>query len=265
MNIFYESDDFVNLDNRRLRQDYKLTFQSLFHKISAQLPKDIIKNLTVLDLGSCLAAAGYYSLFFGAAHYTGVEIQDFYYDTSIKLLNQHFNQEKFLIIKEDITNFLDSTDQKFDVVLASGILYGFLDPIILLEKLTKVTKKYLIIDTRYVPVRQKDPENGIVLIQRKEKMVKVSNSDAHDFFEGVGSRISTTALDIVLNTLGFELEEEVKVDPITDTFDPYNTILKHSNGSFGPLNYIVRYKNTCKKTKTLQTKIIEHGQFQLPK
>lgn len=259
MNIFYEADDFVNLDNRRLRHDYKLTFQSLFHKINAQLPKNIIENSTVLDLGSCLAAAGYYSLFFGASHYTGVEIQNFYYETSVRLLQYHFNSEKFLLIKQDIPEFLDSTDQKFDVVLASGILYGFLDPIVILEKLTKITKKYLIIDTRYVPVRRKDPENGIILIQRKERMVKVSNSDVHDFFEGIGSRISSTALDIVLNTLGFELEEEVKVEPITDTFDPYNTILNHSNGSVGPLNYIVRYKNTCKKSETLQTKITQHG------
>ena len=258
MNIFYEAQEFITLDNRRLRSHYTTTHESLYNKINAQLPLNLIENKTILDLGSCLGAAGYYSLYHNAKHYTGIECQDYYYNTSIKLLSNNFRTDKFSIIKEDIIQFLDNNQTEYDLTLASGILYGFLDPINLLEKLAKITKEYLVIDTRYVPVKNKDYQTGIILVQRKEKMVKAIDQNTHDFFEGIGSRICVNALDIVLNSYGFELDEEVKVNDIYDTFDAYNTILEHKNGTSGPLNFIVRYKRTNKKELTINDMILNH-------
>lgn len=259
MNVFIEANEFVNLDNRRLRSHYTTTFESLYNKINAQLPLALVKGKTILDLGSCLGAAGYYVLHNQAKHYTGVEVQDYYFNTSNHLLSKYFTTEQFNIVQQDIIEFLDSSTLKFDIVLASGILYGFLDPIDLLQKLTKVTNEYLVIDTRYVPVKNKDYQTGIVLVQRKERMVKAIDENQHGFFEGIGSRICINALDIVLNSYSFVLDEEVKVDNITDTFDSYNTILEHKNGSSGPLNFIVRYKKTDTKAQTLKEIILNHG------
>lgn len=252
MNIFYEAQEFINLDNRRLRNHYTTTFESLYNKINAQLPLNLIENKTILDLGSCLGAAGYYSLYHNAKHYTGIEYQDYYYNTSIQLLSNNFKADKFSIIKQDIIQFLNNVQTNYDIILASGILYGFIDPINLLQKIAKLSNEYIVIDTRYVPTSPNGNKTGIILIHREEKMVKAVEANTHDYFEGIGSRMCSNAIEIVLNTCGFTLDENLSVNKIYDTFDSYNERVEHRGGSFGPLNYIVRYKKSNIYQKTIQ-------------
>lgn len=252
MNIFLNADDFVNLDNRRLRSNYTITFDSLYNKIHAQLPVSIIENKSILDLGSCLGAAGYYALMNKAKHYTGVECQHYYSNTSRQLLQKYFENNLFTIHEKNMLDYLNESNERFDIVLLSGVLYGFLDPIMVLNKVSNLDPTYIIIDTRFVPLSKNVNKTGIMLILRNEKMVRGIDKDHHDVFQGVGSRMCSNAIDIVMNTNGYYLDEYVNVNKINDTVDPYNEIITHPNGAKGPRNFIVRYKKNIKKENTLE-------------
>ena len=51
-----------------------------------------IKDKTVLDLGSCLGAAGYFAIKTVAKEYIGVEAQTHYVDLSKNLLSKYLNK-----------------------------------------------------------------------------------------------------------------------------------------------------------------------------
>ena len=70
-NIFEIATEFVDYDNRKFRMIHnKTSSEVLQNKFEVQLPIELINDKTILDLGSCLGAAGHYSLTHGAKHYT---------------------------------------------------------------------------------------------------------------------------------------------------------------------------------------------------
>ena len=73
---FDDHPEFYEEDNRKHRQRNPITKRTLEAKFGVLLPAWLVKGRTVLDLGSCIGAAGQWSLFHGAASYTGVEVQD---------------------------------------------------------------------------------------------------------------------------------------------------------------------------------------------
>ena len=78
MNIFEQASEFVEWDNRKDRKVNQITAESLFNRLTVQFPEWLVKDESILDLGSCLGAAGHMALTRGAKHYTGVEIQEKY-------------------------------------------------------------------------------------------------------------------------------------------------------------------------------------------
>lgn len=257
--IFKNAPEFITTDNRRLRSEYTTSFQSISHRLHAQLPETLIKNKTVLDLGSCIGAAGYYSLNNGASHYTGVELQKFYADTSTTLLSTYCDLSKFQIIKKDLLEFLDEcilNGIKFDVTLAAGILYEFIDPISFLQKICKVTNETVVVDTKWIPTNKSGL--GIIVMRPNEAMVRGVDSDSHSIVRGIGSRMCSNAIDMVMSSESYHRTEDIILpEPITDTEDPYNTVVTHPNGSSGPKKIILRYKKDKHYIKTLNDVLIE--------
>ena len=252
MNIFKKDTRFVDLDNRKNRSLANCSAESLYNKFLVQLPEELIKDKTVLDLGSCLGAAGHWSLTYGAKHYTGVEIQDYYVNTSNQLLSAHWDSTQFEIVKQDIEKFLDkeiADNKKYDYIVAAGILFGFLDVVSLLKKITSIAGQYIIIDTLHTPTL-KQPDAGQIVI-KKTSMVRGSGVDCNELFHGYGSLISCEALDIVMSTNSYYRDEPILLPIKTnDGIDPYRDHIKFSNGELKPGRYIVRYvkKDIVKKT-----------------
>ena len=118
-NIFNDAPEFINSDNRKLRAEFTTSFQSIYYRLESQLPVDNIQNKTILDLGSCIGAAGYYSLKNGAKFYTGVEIQDYYVNTSKSLLSKYFqnNQNFFTVTDKSMTRFNITMAEAVETVL----------------------------------------------------------------------------------------------------------------------------------------------------
>jgi hypothetical protein len=257
--IFKNAPEFITKDNRRLRPEYTTSFQSISHRLQAQLPESIIKNKTVLDLGSCLGAAGYYSLTNGAIHYTGVELQKFYASTSNVLLNTYCDASTFQIIKKDLLTFLDDcilNQIKFDVTLAAGILYEFMDPISFLQKVCRVTNETVVIDTKWIQPGKSGI--GIIAMRPNEAMVRGVNSESHSIVRGIGSMMCSNAIDMVMSTESYHRDSDIILPkPILDTEDPYNLEVTHPSGTVGPKKIILCYKKIEHRAKTLNDILIE--------
>ncbi len=263
--IFDSATEFIDLDNRRLRHKQTTTLESLTNKLLVQLPADLIKDKTILDLGSCLGAAGHHALSYGSSHYTGVELQPYYFDTSIQLLSKYWQEHQYSIIQQDVEEFLDiaiAENRKYDYVLAAGIIYGFVNIVSILEKISKVSNKHIMIDTLTVHVTTDDPNSGIILINN-QGMVKGSHasSSPDNIYSGVGSTIDLRALDMVMSTLNFERKENIILPGlITDTLiDAYNTpdprYFKRVLGVdfSGPSRYMTRYVRVVETTNATHT------------
>jgi 2-polyprenyl-3-methyl-5-hydroxy-6-metoxy-1,4-benzoquinol methylase len=257
MNIFTVATEFVDLDNRRFRTSNICSAQSLHNKFQVQLDPRLIENKTILDLGSCLGAGGHWALSHGAQHYTGVELQDYYADTSCDILNKHWPQSKFDIVKTNIESFLDNciaTDQTYDYVLAAGILQGFFDTVGILKKIAAVTKETLVIDT--INLKETKPNNGFILF-KNVSMVR-AGVDVTDSYNGLAANVNLSALDMIMSVNSFKRTED-KLQPLHHGgIDPYNDIVRLEDGSMGAWRYVVRYTKTTITTSTLETIVINN-------
>jgi len=96
---------FYEEDNRRNRLGNPISKEMLENKHEILLPKELVKDKTILDLWSCLWATGQWCLFYGAAKYTGVELQEEYVELSKKLLTHY--KENAEILHQSIEDFLE--------------------------------------------------------------------------------------------------------------------------------------------------------------
>lgn len=256
MNPFDLAPDFIEYDNRRLRTHHQTTKLSLFNKLKVQLPNSLIKDKTVLDLGSCLGAAGYYAIKNGAKDYIGVEAQTHYVDLSNRLLSKYCPNYSYKIIQQEVEDFLDeqiANGVKYDVVLAAGVIYCFLDIVNILKKITMVAKDVVVIDTINWPASIDSTEFGETIIKKQENMVH-ADDDLGPPFEGVASRISFHALNIVMSTFSFASDEGILLpEPMTDCDnDAYRDPWEFENGKSAPARYIVRYNRVNEKPALLK-------------
>lgn len=264
-NIFEQDTEFVDLDPRRLRTQQQVTTESLYKRLLVQLPESIVLNQTVLDLGSCLGAAGHFSLTLGARHYTGVEIQDYYVNHSTATLGKYWPKDKFTIVHQNVEDFLDyaiQAGQRFDTVVASGIVYVFLDAISLLKKISQVTNKFIVIDSLNLP----SDNRGTMLVRTNGFTGQVNGKETlNPSYIGATSLISIPALDIVMSTLSFKSEGRLYPAFITGTPDPYNTEVQLDLTSKGPVRYMVRYVRDTNTVSPLIDVLLEGATVNIPK
>jgi predicted TPR repeat methyltransferase len=256
-NVFESAPEFIDNDNRRSREVNCITAESTYNRLSVQLPDWVVKDATVLDLGCCLGAAGHMALTNSAKHYTGVEIQETYVTQSREIFSKYWNVEQYSIIHDNIENFLDraiTEGIQYDVVIASGVLYAFLNIISILEKIAKISKKTVIIDTVYV---RNDVANGIILIRPN---YFINHSEGNTTFKGVAASLNLKALDTIMMANLFQRTEEMIIPPITNnSHDGYSDMIDFGNGVKTPARYMARYyRNNNFKFKTLRDKIVNN-------
>lgn len=223
--------EFVECDVRKDREYLTVTSESLTKRCDAILPKELIQDKTLLDLGSALGAMGHYALQHGASYYCGVEIQKHYRDKSIVLLAQHNNPDFFHIAQN-----IDDIKSPYDVVIACGFIHGYFDVFQILKKICSLSNKYVIIETHEL-IGETDP----VIKFNIGKMVR--NEGFYSAFEGIESVPNKTAVDLIMNVNGFSLDSRIYPDLINNSHDGYRT-----GASILP-RFICRYvKNNNVKT-----------------
>jgi SAM-dependent methyltransferase len=191
--------DFYTQDHRQKRLLSPINKEQLENRHAAMFAEWNIQDKSVLDLGSCLGATGQWVLFHGARHYTGVEAQAAYAERSRHLLGHY--ADRIRIEQTSIEDFLAENTEEFDVVVMLGVIYAFLSYHDLLAKVARICKETLIIEGVYPYPNVCNPKAPIVEITTEQSMVL---ADAEQHVQGVGVRISPSALSIVLSTMGFE-------------------------------------------------------------
>lgn len=115
----------------------KKRYDSFFHEYDLQ-------DKRVLDLGCCVGAVGAYVLSKGAKYYVGVEYSKGLSNIATINLSDSFDTERWRIENDSNENFAKNLSEKFDIVVASGILYSMFDPIPLLLSLHDKTDAFII-------------------------------------------------------------------------------------------------------------------------
>lgn len=252
-NIFEQATEFVDLDPRRLRDSQPVSTDSLYKRLKVQIALDDITDKTMLDLGSALGGAGHYALTHGCKHYTGVDAQNYYIETSNQSLSKYWTEDKFTIVHQDIEEFLDcaiSQGLKWDFVLASGMLYGFLNPVDILAKIASVATETIVIDSLSTG-DDRFPGHGLMMITRQSPINYAKDKDTvKPAIVGAGSRFSINALNIILETHSFGNAGRLYPEPIVGVHDPYNTKEMLMSGQLSAMRYIVKYRRLPKKPST---------------
>jgi len=258
MNIFERDRDWIELDNRKDRTTSQVTAESMYNRYSAQLPQWLVKDKNVLDLGSCLGAAGHWVLSQGAASYTGVEVQDHYINTSEQLLAKYWPQADARIVGLEIEQFLDvamANNEQWDIVVASGILYAFFDTFGILAKIAAVAKECVTVDTIQPMQTNNNSPYGVVVMMPK---IPINHTEGTQAYVGLGSNVNLKGLDFIMSVNSFERKEEVIMPVKTiGSHDSYHDLIEYPNNQGrGPSRYMTRYFRTEARQAILRDLVV---------
>lgn len=195
MELFTHESPFVELDNRRFRPQLPTSAKSLNDKHSLLLPEHIVKGASVLDLGSCIGATGYWATHYGARRYLGVEHQAGYVDLSRQLLNEF---DVAQIEQSTAEDYLVKTDETFDVVCLLGVAHGVFDPLSLIRNSARRAERYLCFDDMGW-----ETEHPVLMV---DPMTKMPLAGQHAATVGFGWFLSPRAVHMIMGFLGFELD-----------------------------------------------------------
>lgn len=116
--------------------------------------QDRIKGSSVLELGSNEGRMSFAALQYGASSVTGVDC----YEANIKTCRANCPEATF--IQSDIRDFVETTDDQFDVIICAGVLYHLEEHTRIFEGIGRIVKRgahTVILETA---VRQEDmPKN----------------------------------------------------------------------------------------------------------
>ena len=244
-------DKYIKLDIRRHRATATVTQESLTKRFKILLPRWLIQNKSILDLGSALGAAGHWSLSHGATHYTGVEIQKSFCEKSNLLLSQDWNTSQYQIFESSLDAFVQSTEQKWDIVLAAGVIHGFFDPYSVIKKIGDLSNHYVVVETLNVP----EPTGLPTIHICRANMVK--DHEAGRPYQGYASIPGPKALDIIMNESGFARDGDyLYPEKIQQGHDAFNDIMQYPDLPAGALRFGARYKKTSMPRQSLEYSIV---------
>lgn len=150
-NIFVTQPEFIADDPRTDRPEvlgYKIDANFMFRRHQILLPKKVVENKSVLDLGSCHGATGAWCLSQGAKFYRGVELQDEFVRPSVKNLSKYYDRSRWEIEHKSVEDFFAGNTSTFDIVVASGVLHAFSDVVAIVEKIAG-TGNLVVIDAEH--------------------------------------------------------------------------------------------------------------------
>lgn len=233
--FFNNYPEFVQQDPRIERAHVTVSEESLYKRCKALLPEWIVKDKTVLDLGSCLGSFGHWCLHNGAKHYTGVEIHKEFTDKSVEIMGKYNEQNRFTIINSSVESFLLNNEEKYDIVVASGILHGFINVVEILKQVSGITREYFIVET----LETEEPIYPSIHF-KPYRMLAPSSDGSNRFYTGITPVIGFGALSYVMKEFDFSRDGgKIYPEKITNTHDAYN---EKSKNRISPDRYMARFK-----------------------
>lgn len=129
-----------------------------------------VQGKSILELGPLEAGHTYMLQHMGAAEILGVESNSRAFLKCL-IVKEMYNLNKARFLYGDVLAYLKQTDRKFDICLASGILYHSPSPVELIEQCAKVSSK-LFIWTHYF---NKETNHNYPALQNRFSGSEVAN------------------------------------------------------------------------------------------
>lgn len=279
--MFDLQSEFIDLDVRKNRPtkakddkgyniySYPLTVEFMNRRHSVMLPPEVIQGKTILDVGSCMGATGAWCLYHGAKHYTGVEVQPTYIKLSNQLLSKYYKSEQFEIVNQPAEHM--RFNKRFDIVVASGILYGVFDPFSLVKSITSLARERVIIESRHPYLgyrtlwqkmtgddffRDRGLTASIIQVTENNKM---SSADSDYMYVVSSTVVSVRALTFIFNHNGWDADlslyhkAEKEIPEIYDITKHDRFMIQYFPTQHNPLKYLYQQVHNSEAEKTTWT------------
>ena len=257
MMFFDQYPEFVDRDLRKTRGTTQVTSESLSKRCEVLLPKWSVENKHVLDLGHCVGAMGQWVLVNGASHYTGVDIQKEFCSRSTALLSGW--GDKVTIVNMDVVEFMKqevAAGNTYDVILASGIMHGYINSVEFIQLMTQLSAKYIVVESQETS-EQETPTIAFKIYNM------LSDQEGYPYM-GWTSVVGFNALRTIMGEFGFNMHgDRIYPEKIINTHDAYNDdVTLNQDKMYGtPQRYMVRYLKAPKTThNSLNHKIVNNVQ-----
>jgi 16S rRNA G966 N2-methylase RsmD len=144
MNVFEKYPQFISTDPRTNRTGaYAVSAGFMQMRHECLFGPTSLKDKTVLDLGSCVGATGAWVLEHGAKFYCGIEYHKDLTGIAEKNLTA-FDSSRWQIVNQSVEDFFEKNTKKYDIVIASGLLYAFFEPIPILKHIANCADTIII-------------------------------------------------------------------------------------------------------------------------
>ena len=167
--------------------------------------KGIIKNSSILDLASHDGRWTFAAIKSGAKRVLGIEGREELVKKSFENMKKYgIASEKYSFVVGDIFEKIKELKPKeFDVVFCFGIFYHIMNHMLLLTEIKRLQPHYIILDTQTSISNQ-----PIIHIRKENSLVEgaVIPNSSHISDEVIVGRPSKLALEIMLNSLGFDFD-----------------------------------------------------------
>lgn len=139
--------EFIDTDprsNRPLELGYSISADMMQARHECMLNPAMLSNKRVLDLGSCVGYTGAWVLEHGAAFYQGVEYSNDFVVLSNNNLDKYFHNTQWSIAQSSFEDFFKVNNEKYDILIASGVIYSVVDPVAFLNNIASIADTCII-------------------------------------------------------------------------------------------------------------------------
>jgi 16S rRNA G966 N2-methylase RsmD len=170
MKVFEKYSQFITSDPRIDRVGaYRVSADFMQSRHECFFNSEILENKTVLDLGCCVGASGAWVLANNAKFYCGVEYHKDLANIAINNLSV-FGKDTWQVVNNSVELFLEENTDKYDIVIASGIIYAFFEPIPILKNIA-TRSDTVIIESSHPTVPGIDIETASVIAYKRQHML----------------------------------------------------------------------------------------------
>ena len=215
---------------------YNINADFMYDRHRVMLPPELIKDKTILDVGCCMGATGAWALANGARHYTGIDARQKDLELGARIFKKYFQKNQYTLIETWAEKY--EPKEKYDIVIASGVMYGVFDSFDFVKKIANLAQDIIIVDNvhpfngyrRLFPNATDEQRQAVSktlsIIQPSERIRFNSKNEAKSIRISA-SIISLQALILLMKNVGYRYDDSL-YQSAEKEIEYYYDIRKHN-------------------------------------